>query len=274
MPLLVIHGSIDKLTAPSGSRDLVARAGGTDKRFELYEGLNHDLLHEPDGGAERVTADVLAWLDAHTGGAALAPAAGVTGRLKGDRGAGAAAVEFDLRGEQARDADDLGGEPALTGGLRLRLGFGRVGWHGGLDLRTGVEDGWRYEADAYPLGLAVRLGRSGQLALVGGIGAGGVRGRAATRVPVELSLELPLGPVHLASRVALAWRLSGDAYEGDALGLADEASAFLGVRLGRDRRYWADVVAGGGPFIGLGWRDLGGTQLIGVTLGVALWGSN
>src|SRR5207302_1152228 len=76
-------------------------------------------------------------------------------------------------------------------------------------LRTGSESGWRYEADGYLLGASARLGDGGLVAVTGGIGAGGVRGASATHVPVELSLELPLGAVRLLSRATLAWRLSG-----------------------------------------------------------------
>src|SRR5262249_3255482 len=66
VPLLVVHGTADTLTAPAGSRDLVARAGTADKTLRLYDGLVHDLLREPDGGGARVAGDVVAWFDAHT----------------------------------------------------------------------------------------------------------------------------------------------------------------------------------------------------------------
>jgi acylglycerol lipase len=67
-PLLALHGTIDKLTAPSGSRDLVARAGADrSSTLRLYPGLNHDLLHEPDGaGRARSPARCEAWLLART----------------------------------------------------------------------------------------------------------------------------------------------------------------------------------------------------------------
>jgi len=63
-PLLALHGTADKVTAPIGSRELVARAGGTDRTLRLYEGLNHDLLHEPE--KEQVKTDLSAWLDARS----------------------------------------------------------------------------------------------------------------------------------------------------------------------------------------------------------------
>jgi len=62
LPLLLLHGTADMATDPEGSRRLHARAGSTDKTLKLYEGLFHDLLHEPE--KEQVTADLIEWLDA------------------------------------------------------------------------------------------------------------------------------------------------------------------------------------------------------------------
>ena len=64
VPLLALHGTGDKIVSPIASRNLVARAGTEDRTLRLYDGLAHDLLHEPAGGAERVAADLQAWLDA------------------------------------------------------------------------------------------------------------------------------------------------------------------------------------------------------------------
>ncbi len=63
LPLLAMHGSADQVTPPSGDDDLVAAASSTDKTAKKYEGLYHDLFHEPE--AAQVTQDVVAWLDAH-----------------------------------------------------------------------------------------------------------------------------------------------------------------------------------------------------------------
>jgi alpha-beta hydrolase superfamily lysophospholipase len=60
VPLLVLHGTRDLLTNPDGSRDLARRARATDKTLKLYEGLYHDLLHEPERA--RVMADIVGWL--------------------------------------------------------------------------------------------------------------------------------------------------------------------------------------------------------------------
>lgn len=62
LPLLVLHGTGDRLTDPEGSRELCARAKSADKALKLYQGVHHDLLHEPE--KEQVTADLIEWLDA------------------------------------------------------------------------------------------------------------------------------------------------------------------------------------------------------------------
>lgn len=61
VPLLAMHGSKDLLTPPSGSKELVEAAKSTDKTLALYEGLFHDLLHEPE--KQQVMDDIGAWLD-------------------------------------------------------------------------------------------------------------------------------------------------------------------------------------------------------------------
>jgi acylglycerol lipase len=61
LPLLVLHGTADRITDPSGSQELVRNAGSRDKNLLLYPGLFHDLLHEPERGT--VITDLVAWLD-------------------------------------------------------------------------------------------------------------------------------------------------------------------------------------------------------------------
>lgn len=273
VPLLALHGLADKVTAPSGSRDLVARAGAADKTLRLYPGLNHDLLHEPDGGGQRVAADLHAWLDAHTGGPATSFALTPTpAHLRGDASGRALALELDVRGESPRD-----GEKGLSAGLRVRLGFGGstgLGYLAGVDLRGGALDGGFYEADAHLAGLALR-GRAGALlSATAGLGVGGLRSASATHAPVELAAELPVGPARLLARAALGWRLGGPAYPDEAVAGVDELTASLGLRLGRDLRYWGSVTAGAGPFLAVTYRNLGGAELLGLSFGAQLWGGN
>jgi len=64
LPLLILHGTGDVVTDPEGSRQLYARADSPDKTLQLYEGLYHDLLHEPE--REQVIAELVAWLSPRT----------------------------------------------------------------------------------------------------------------------------------------------------------------------------------------------------------------
>lgn len=265
-PLLIVHGTADRVTAPSGSRDLVARAGTADRTLRLYDGVYHDVLHEP--GGDRIASDIVAWLDAHTGGPAVTAPALPTQRLLGDRPPRWLAVELDARGEHG-DAHD-----GASGGVRLRVAAGgTLAYTGGLDLRAGYFDGARYVADAHVLGLAWRHG-AGVVAVTAGIGAGGLRGAGATHAPVELALEAPLGPTHVLVRGGLGWRLGGARYTDDAFGIADELTALAGLRLGRDRRYWSTVRAGAGPYLAVTYQNLGGADIWGLALGGQLWGGN
>src|SRR6202163_1199589 len=62
LPVLILHGSLDKVTRPSGSQLFFDTAGSADKTLTLYEGYSHDLLH--DIGKEKVMADITGWIDA------------------------------------------------------------------------------------------------------------------------------------------------------------------------------------------------------------------
>ena len=64
VPLLVMHGSADVVNPADGSRRLVERAGTRDKQLYVYEGLAHDLVHEPERA--RVARDVGEWLKERT----------------------------------------------------------------------------------------------------------------------------------------------------------------------------------------------------------------
>ncbi|MGY1679153.1 alpha/beta hydrolase [Geodermatophilus sp. SYSU D01176] len=63
MPLLVLHGTADRLVPPAASEVVRAHAGSADLTVTVYEGLFHEPHNEPE--KEHVLADVVAWLDAH-----------------------------------------------------------------------------------------------------------------------------------------------------------------------------------------------------------------
>jgi alpha-beta hydrolase superfamily lysophospholipase len=63
LPLLVMHGSDDKLTSPTTSKVLADKVGAKDVTVKLYDGFYHELHNEPE--KETVFADVLRWLKEH-----------------------------------------------------------------------------------------------------------------------------------------------------------------------------------------------------------------
>jgi acylglycerol lipase len=60
LPLLLLHGTKDMLTAPFGSVELHEKAPASDKTLHIYPGLYHDLLHEPEH--DKVLADITSWM--------------------------------------------------------------------------------------------------------------------------------------------------------------------------------------------------------------------
>ena len=61
LPVLILHGTADKATKPSGSQFFFDTTGATDKTLKLYAGHFHDLL--ADQGKQGVMDDILSWLD-------------------------------------------------------------------------------------------------------------------------------------------------------------------------------------------------------------------
>lgn len=64
LPILIMHGTADRLSDPDGSQMLYERVGSRDKTLKLYDGFYHEIFNEP--GRELVFADMAAWLAAHS----------------------------------------------------------------------------------------------------------------------------------------------------------------------------------------------------------------
>ncbi|KAL5217423.1 hypothetical protein ABZP36_018107 [Zizania latifolia] len=60
VPMLVLHGANDLVTDPEGSQKLYEEASSSDKSFNLYNGLLHDLLIEPE--KDKIMDDIVDWL--------------------------------------------------------------------------------------------------------------------------------------------------------------------------------------------------------------------
>jgi acylglycerol lipase len=63
LPLLILHGTQDKATKPSGSQFFYDNAGSKDKTLKLYDGAYHDVLN--DLGKEKAMADIVQWMSSH-----------------------------------------------------------------------------------------------------------------------------------------------------------------------------------------------------------------
>lgn len=61
-PLLIMHGTADKITASEGSREFAARVSGKDVSYKSWDGLYHEIHNEPERA--EVFAYVLDWLEA------------------------------------------------------------------------------------------------------------------------------------------------------------------------------------------------------------------
>ena len=62
LPVLILHGTADKVTKPGGSQLFYDTAGSADKTLKMYEGHAHDLLNDLD--KEKVMADIVGWIAA------------------------------------------------------------------------------------------------------------------------------------------------------------------------------------------------------------------
>jgi alpha-beta hydrolase superfamily lysophospholipase len=68
LPILLVHGSEDRLAPVQGSRMVYERVSSEDKTLEIYDGFFHEVLNEPPEDRARVLADIVTWLQAHTHG--------------------------------------------------------------------------------------------------------------------------------------------------------------------------------------------------------------
>jgi acylglycerol lipase len=265
MPILALHGTADRLTAPAGSRWLVRKAPSSDKTLRIYDGFFHDLLHEPNG--KQVEDDILAWLDAQTGefpelhsGAAATHPPVYSGHLAGDPRELAQALEMSA------GIADTDGNAAFAGAFAFHIAKWRpIGVTASLTGRLAGD----YKALALrPLGIAARLGPA----------AIGASGGAAWITGSHLAyaagawVEEPAGPLHVS--LAVDWARRFSEATGAAPGSADLLWTGAALRLGHDRRYWPHLRAGVGPVVDAGFQWVGDARGFSVTAGLELYGAD
>lgn len=152
-----------------------------------------------------------------------------------------------------------------------------VQYHLGGDLAGGMtlsRGGFAYDVALFPLGIAVRFGRTGFLALGTGVAAMG-----ATRslddvilLPLEATIELDLtARLRFIGRVRAAYEAGAPAGHDGApsIAFADELEAMAGVRLGHHYEE-GGFPSGNGPFLAVAYRELFGVAFLGATLGYSI----
>jgi acylglycerol lipase len=64
LPLLVMHGTADRIVPPKAAAFVHDLASSEDKTLHLYEGYYHEIFNEPAAERERPIGDLLTWLQA------------------------------------------------------------------------------------------------------------------------------------------------------------------------------------------------------------------
>ena len=69
-PLLVMHGSGDKITSPVASRKFYEAVSSTDKRYLSLPDCYHELFTEPEPHGSAAQEALISWVLERAGGAA------------------------------------------------------------------------------------------------------------------------------------------------------------------------------------------------------------
>ncbi|EIW54362.1 lysophospholipase [Trametes versicolor FP-101664 SS1] len=65
LPLLIVHGTADRVTSFKASEEFYHKVDAADKEFKPFEDGFHELVHEPDGVKERFVDECVSWLLKH-----------------------------------------------------------------------------------------------------------------------------------------------------------------------------------------------------------------
>ncbi|TBU27904.1 lysophospholipase [Dichomitus squalens] len=66
LPLLLVHGTADKMTSYAASQEFFAKVDAQDKESKAFEDGYHELVHEPDGVKEKFVDECITWILAHS----------------------------------------------------------------------------------------------------------------------------------------------------------------------------------------------------------------
>jgi hypothetical protein len=194
-----------------------------------------------------------------------------------DKAQGGAWMHYELTSATKVDAYDSPRDLVLAG-ARLHgfvAGGKTVALHAGIDLAAGSTlrgAGFAYDVALFPLGVAVRFGRSSFVALGTGVGASGAVGTLddAVTLPLEATLEAG-GGVRLLARVRTSY-IAGAAGRHDgapSMPFADELDAMVGLRLGHHYEDYG-YPSGNGYFVGVTYRELLDAHWVGAAIGYSI----
>ncbi len=57
---MIMHGDADSIAAVDGSRQLHERIAAEDKSLQIFHGLYHEILNEPE--KDQMVSDIVGWL--------------------------------------------------------------------------------------------------------------------------------------------------------------------------------------------------------------------
>ncbi|MFT6048016.1 MAG: alpha-beta hydrolase superfamily lysophospholipase, partial [Arenicella sp.] len=60
LPIRIMHGSGDVMTASAGSELLYNKVSSTDKELKIYDSLFHEIFNEPE--APEIYKEIIDWL--------------------------------------------------------------------------------------------------------------------------------------------------------------------------------------------------------------------
>jgi len=65
LPVLLVHGSDDKVTSAKASELLHQQLPAKDKKISIFQGGYHELHNEPDGVKDKLIEECITWVEAH-----------------------------------------------------------------------------------------------------------------------------------------------------------------------------------------------------------------
>lgn len=184
---------------------------------------------------------------------------------------GGAWLHYELSGVSDQDASRPHELVLATARLHGFFG-GTFVYHAGIDLSAGATlraAGFAYDVALFPIGMGVRLGKTGIAAFGIGIGALGAVGTLddAMTIPMELNIEVG-STWRLLARGRATYTVGAPGGQAPSTTAADQLDAMLALRIGH--HYEDFVPSGNGYFVGVAYRELSGARYLGGVIGYSI----